>query len=142
MKRILIALTGMLLIGLGMASAQIVTPLQFAVDSPFYAANALLPAGTYQVIPAAEEGLVEIRGLSTHKSGLIMTMRRVNLTLPKESTVVFDRYGDTLVLKTIIEEAETDGVTAIPSAVEKREEKASGPAAQVVIPAVRVSKKA
>ncbi len=135
MKRTLLALAGMLLMGLGMASAQIVTPMTFTIHSPFYVGNALLPAGSYDVLPTTQTGLLVFRSAEEHASAFALVGEKGNRTLPKSSEVRFEKYGDVLVLRAVVAEGQWDAAVTSESRVEKRAREANGPAADVVVPA-------
>ncbi len=141
MKRLLFAIAGMLLIGLGIAPAQVIVPIHFTADSPFYVGKTLLSAGTYQISPIDRTDVFEIRGLTSQTGCFFTTMPKRNATPANFSSVTFDKYGETLILKTVTEEGEPDAVTLYPSPLEKSKMKEFGSAAEVVIPAIRVSKK-
>ncbi len=143
MKRLLCALAVTSLLGLGLASAQVVhTPLTFTMNSQFYVGEKLLPAGSYIVMPMfSDHGLLEIRSTEKGPGAFVWTLEKDNAERPTSSQLTFDKYGDELFLRTIVVEYEWGAAVTSPSRAEKRAMKDGGPAAQVVIPAVRAQKK-
>ncbi len=98
------------------ASAQIYEELTFKTTFPFMVGRATLPAGTYSVSPAfdGDGALLEIRG-DRHAAlffGENAGMPRV--VNPKESAVLFNRYGDHYVLAEIWDAADREGTDMIP----------------------------
>ena len=52
----------MFLVSLGAAAAQIMSPVTVDIKTEFVIGNATLPAGSYEILPTDDEGVLEIRG--------------------------------------------------------------------------------
>jgi hypothetical protein len=133
----------MSLLGLGLASAQVVhTPMTFTMDSPFYVGDKLLPAGAYYVLPVfSENNLLEIRGIAKGPGAFVWTLEKDNRETPASSLVTFDKCGNELFLNSVVVASESEAAIALPSRAEKRAIQDSGREAGVVIPAIPVARK-
>ncbi len=143
MKRLLCALAVMSLLGLGLASAQVVhMPMTFTMNSQFYVGEKLLPAGSYYVTQMfGVSGLLEIRNAVKGPGAFLWTLEKDNPEIPTSSQVTFDKCGDELFLSSIVVASESDEAIAPESHAEKRAIEDSGPAARLVIPAYPFQKK-
>ena len=108
------------------ASAQIYEELRFKTTFPFMVGRATLPAGTYSVSPAFDGNgaLLEIRG-DRHAAlffGENAGMPRVD---PKESAVLFNRYGDHYVLAEIWDASDREGYRHDPAARDESRKESS-----------------
>jgi hypothetical protein len=139
MKRTLIALAGVLSIGLGMASAQVMTPLRFTVNSPFYVENTQLPAGAYEILPTTETNLLQMRSLGGNAGVFFRTAEAGNQALPQRSEVMFDKFGKTMVLSSIVVAGQWDASQTMGSKVERGAREASAAPAKIAAPAGTVA---
>jgi len=136
-KRTLIALVGMMVIGLGMASAQVSAPLQFTVAKPFYVESTLLPAGTYQVAHATYNiNLLQISPVDGARGAVALTSLKTNATIPASSEVVFNQYGDRMFLEAIVVEGHWLAAEPLVSKIETIAAKDSGSPTQVAVRAL------
>ena len=89
------------IIGVGAATAQIDSAVQFTTSFPFTAGTATLPAGSYPVTP---DDLVPtvllIRG--SRARVFLNTTETTSPSLPSKTEVVFDRYKSGYALKNIL----------------------------------------
>ena len=88
-------------VGVYDASAQIDTSLEFTTSFPFTVGNATLPAGSYRISPADLEDPQVLRIEGTHASVLFLTESAQPSQAPSKTEIVFSRYGDRYVLKSI-----------------------------------------
>jgi hypothetical protein len=125
MKPLTLALA-LLLLSLGVASAQIVSTLTFTIDSPFVAGNATLPAGSYEIMPTDQQGLLEIRAVKGAHSAFFEVDPMVSVTPYQQTELTFNSYGDHLVLKDITVQGVKTGATTVVAFAETRHKKAHG----------------
>jgi hypothetical protein len=128
------------LVALGAAWAQIISPVDFSMDTSFAVGNTNLPAGKYEIIPTDELSVLELRGVKGTPSVFFDVEPLESLTPFKKTELVFNRYGDKLVLKSIMVEGETTGATSITGTLEKRHRKAFGAPTKVTRPATKRKK--
>jgi hypothetical protein len=89
------------LVGVNNASAQIDTSLEFTTSFPFTVGNATLPAGSYTIGPADDEEPKVLRIEGAHASAFFLTESAQPKQAPSKTEIVFSRYGDRYVLKSI-----------------------------------------
>ena len=89
------------IIGVGTATAQIDSAVQFTTSFPFTAGTATLPAGSYTVTPdELDPTVLLIRG--NRAKVFLTTTETTPRNLPSKTEVVFDRYKSGYVLKNIL----------------------------------------
>jgi hypothetical protein len=82
------------------AGAQIDNGLEFTTSFPFTVGNTTVPAGSYTITPVDnEEQVFELRG--PHESVMFVTESVRPKQGPAKDEVVFNKYGDRYVLKSI-----------------------------------------
>ena len=128
------------LLALGVASAQIISPVDFSMDTSFTVGNTTLPAGTYEIVPTDNEGILEVRGAKGVPSVFFEVEPLESLAPFTKTEITFNRYGRNLVLKSIMVEGETSGATSIAQHVERQHRKASGKPTKVTRPATKKKK--
>jgi hypothetical protein len=134
MKMFLFAST-LLLLSLGVASAQIDNPMVFTMDTAFVAGNTTFPAGTYEIRPTDDQSVVEIQNEKGSPEALFEVEPLVSVAPFKQTELVFNKYGNNLVLKEAMIAGETSGITTVTSHLEKRHRKAFGKPTRVRHPA-------
>jgi hypothetical protein len=113
--------SGLLIVGTGIASAQVTSPVEFKTAFPFTVGNTTVPAGSYTIRPVDDEQTVlELNGTNPHNHiGVIFEITpRTTINLPKESEVVFRKYGDKFVLKDVWVVGEETGAEAVTARAE------------------------
>jgi hypothetical protein len=125
------------LLSLGVASAQIAYPVVFTMDTAFVAGNTTFPAGSYEIRPTDDQSIVEIQSEKGAPEALFEVEPLVSVTPFKQTEVVFNKYGDNLVLKEVAIAGQTTGVTTVTTHLEKRHRKAFGKPTRVRHPAKR-----
>jgi hypothetical protein len=125
------------LLAAAVASSQIISPVTFKMDTPFVVGNTTLPAGSYEIVPTDEEGVLELRGASGSPGVLFDTVSIENVTPFKQTEILFHRYGNNLVLKSVMVAGETTGATSVTSHLERRHAKAFGKPTKVSRPAMK-----
>jgi hypothetical protein len=139
MKRTLFALIGMTVMGAGLASAQVSTPLRFTMDRPFHVENQLLPAGTYLVEHMTYNiNALRISPLAGDRGAFTFTSLKTNAVTPAASEVVFNQYGDELFLNSIVVEGRQFAAESLASRSETTAAKSLGSPVQTAVRAVLV----
>ncbi len=135
MRKMLVFAAVLLLLPVYVASAQITSPVSFTMDTAFVAGNTTLPAGSYEILPMDDPGLIEIRSQKGPAAAVIEVEPLDTVTPFKQTELVFNKYGNNLVLKEITVAGEMNGVTTITTPLEKRHRKAYGKPTRVRHPA-------
>ena len=98
--------------------AQLTSPITFKTTFAFTAGNTKFPAGAYEVRPQqSEAGVVEIYSNPGGEHGALLEVRAGPKEKPSKGDVIFQRYGDTYVLKTLW--VAGSGVTLVETYAEK-----------------------
>jgi hypothetical protein len=135
MKTLLLAVT-VLVVCVGLASAQISAPIIFTVESQFVVGNTTFPAGTYRISPTSDDGsVVEITGAKGSPS-IMIEVDPIETNNPYTRTqVIFNKYADHLVLKEAMIEGTTSGIMTETSLAERKHRKDHGKPVRVPKPA-------
>jgi hypothetical protein len=129
---------GKLFIKMGLLSLLSVMPLAAQMDNrvdftasfPFHAGDAKLPAGSYRAFqPDLNVPILQIQNIDGRRSVFVRFIPTQSLQPDRQSTVTFEKYGDTDYLDQVRIEGEDYGTKIIPSQVET-EAAADGNAAQ------------
>ena len=110
---------GKIILAMGMLSLLSVMPLAAQIDNglvfkapiPFYAGNVKWPAGSYIVTqPNPNEWNLVLRNIAGTKGEIINFIPTSSLDPQKESKVIFQKYGDTGYLQTLLVDGETEEI--------------------------------
>ncbi len=134
MKMILMA-SALLLLTIGAASAQLISPVVFTMETEFTVGNTTFPAGSYEILPTDDLSVVEIRGQRGSPNALIEVEPLVSVTPYRQTELVFNKYGNNMVLKEVMVAGESQGVSTVTTHLEKRHRRASGKPTRVRHPA-------
>ena len=116
------------------ASAQIIEPITFTTSFPFTVGDATVPAGRYTVRQDDDNPTIfELTG--AHTTVLFQTRDAAARETPAKSEVVFKRYGDGYVLKSIWLEGLTSGAETLASEGERHVTKHHGVESEQRVPA-------
>lgn len=126
MKKMLIFASLLLLLSVCVASAQISSPVIVTMETAFVAGNTTLPAGSYEIRPTDDPGVVEIQSEKGTPDALIDVEPLDTVTPYKQTDVVFNKYGNHMVLKEVTIAGDLTGITTMTSNMEKRHRKAFG----------------
>src|ERR1700752_4748305 len=110
----------LLLAGIQNASAQITNPIEFTTTFPFPVGNATMPAGAYTIRPDDDDqAFFQLTG--KHVSVLFQTENAsAKAGQPAAKTeVVFKRYGDAYILKSVWLEGSETGAQTLPQEGER-----------------------
>ena len=120
-------------LGAGVAKGQITNAVDFKAPSSFIAGEATLPAGSYSARPSGEEpNILEISNAAGTLSVLVDTETTSSDTPAKSTAVVFNKYGNLLVMKQIVLANQKTGYGIISVHAEKKAAKAGPPTKQSV----------
>lgn len=115
----------------GSASAQVTDPVEFKAAFPFIAGSTLLPAGAYRIEAIDDDShLLRIASDKPGKASAFVEVEDAAATSPegaKKTEVVFKRYGNQYVLKTVWVEGESTGATITTTRAERRHAKGATP---------------
>jgi len=115
------------------AKAQIGNSVKFRVSDPFVAGESTFPAGSYSITQDPEEQGLLLVSASDDKHRAFVVAEPIDAGSPrKKSEVIFNKYGDTLVMKEIWVQGNIGGYLLVTSHAEKRAAKAGKPTKQSV----------
>ncbi len=122
-------------LGVGVANAQITNAVDFKAPGSFVAGDATMPAGSYSARPWSDDpSVLEISNAAGTHSVLVDTESTSSETPAKNTGVVFNKYGNMLVLKQIVLAGQKTGYGIISKHAEKKAAKA-GPATKQTVAA-------
>ena len=129
------------LAGVSLANAQVVDPVEFTTAFPFSVGNTKLPAGRYEIRRDEDDpSLYRIEGRD-NKVGTFFAVEPASLPKPPAKTeILFKRYGQGYVLKSVWEEGDTDGFQTAVAEAERHHVKAGGAVSEERVPAHRHGK--
>jgi hypothetical protein len=100
--------------------AQSTTTLVGKIPFEFRVGNSVLPAGDYEVIPSSTPRALLIRCFDAKAAVIALPNAAERLHAPKDSTLVFNRYGDTYFLSQVWHGGNNRGY-ALPKSKTERE---------------------
>ena len=109
--RVIVFTAAATLAGVSLANAQVVDPVEFTTAFSFSVGNTKLPAGRYEIRRDDDDpSLYRIEGRDK-KVGTFFAVEPASLPKPPAKTeVLFKRYGQGYVLKSVWEEGSSEGV--------------------------------
>jgi hypothetical protein len=120
-----IALGVLIFAGVQNASTQIIDPVEFTTSFPFTVGNTTVPAGSYTIRPDDDNPQIfELMGKDA--SALFQVQGADARAIPSKTEVVFSRYGNTYLLKSIWVEGSASGVETMSGEGERHAAKAAG----------------
>jgi hypothetical protein len=103
-------------------AAQTGNGLKFTAPFPFYVGTALMPSGTYLLTQPEVNNLTI--AMVKSEDGLHAALIGINptesLQVPRQSKIIFEKYGDTWYFNSAIVSGETYGMAAVPTKAEKK----------------------
>jgi hypothetical protein len=108
-------------------AAQITDGLRFTAPFSFYVGKTKMPPGSYTLSQPAALNLTMllVRGIDGADSAAIGITPTWSVQSPRQSKVIFEKYGDDLYLNRVLLEGNSDGVKVLPTKTEiKAEENA------------------
>jgi hypothetical protein len=113
--------------GVSLAHAQVTDPVEFTTSFPFTVGNTTMPAGSYEIRRDTDNGTVYRIQSSKKHIGTLFEVEGTSVTRPpKQTEVIFKRYGNGYVLKSVWEEGSTEGVETVMVEAERHHIKDGG----------------
>jgi hypothetical protein len=105
-------------------AAQMGDGLKFTAPFAFYVGTNLMPSGTYLLTQPNDDNLaiVMVKSVDGQHAAFIGVSPTESLQAPRQSKVIFEKYGDTLYFNEALVEGETYGIAALPTKAEKKAE--------------------
>jgi hypothetical protein len=108
----------LVLAGIQNASAQITNPVEFTTAFPFTVGNSIMPAGSYTLRPDDDNTAILL--LAGKQGSVFFETNAAQADRPAAKTeVVFKRYGDAYILKSVWLEGSDEGAEALPQEGER-----------------------
>ena len=101
MKTQLIGVFGLALLTVASLFAEMTPRMTAHIPFGFHVGNSVLPAGEYTVDTEPGPGLVRLRSADSKSSVTILANAVQSLSVPRESTLIFSKYGDDYFLSRI-----------------------------------------
>jgi hypothetical protein len=128
----------LVLAGIQNASAQVTNPVEFTTSFPFTVGNSTMPAGAYTIRP--DDDNPEILQLTGKQGSVLFQTNAARSVGPAPKTeVVFKRYGDAYILKTVWLSGSDEGAEALPQEGERHVAKHGGSATEQRVAAKKTS---
>jgi hypothetical protein len=105
-------------------AAQMGNGLKFTAPFPFYVGTTLMPSGTYLLTQPEDDNLaiVMVKSTDGRHSAAIGVNPTESLQAPRQSKIIFEKYGDALYFNRALVAGETYGLAAVPTNAEKKAE--------------------
>jgi|ERR1700677_2525196 hypothetical protein len=103
-------------------AAQVAYGVKFTAPFPFYVGNTQMPSGSYSLTQPDDlfNKIVQVKSEDGLHSAYINVIPTESLEPPRQSKVVFERYGDTLYFDRVILQGDPDGIAAESTKAEKK----------------------
>ena len=122
--------------GAALAHAQVSDPVEFTTTFPFTVGNTTMPAGAYEIRRDIDNGTVYRIESAKQHIGTLFEVEPTSVNKPpSKSEVVFKRYGQGYVLKSVWEEGSSEGIQAVVAEAERHHVKGGGTVTETRIPA-------
>ena len=123
--RVMLFTAAAMISGAGLAHAQVSDPVEFTTTFGFTVGNTTMPAGAYKITRDTDNGVVyRIEGKHI---GTLFEVEPTTVTkAPAKTEVVFKRYGQGYVLKSVWEEGSNEGVQTVVQEAERHHVKGGG----------------
>jgi hypothetical protein len=122
--------------GATLAHAQVTDPIEFTTSFPFTVGNTSMPAGSYEIRRDTDNGSVYRIDSPKKHIGTLFEVEPTTMTkAPAKSEVVFKRYGQGYVLKSVWEEGSNEGVETVMVEAERHHAKDGMPPTEQHVPA-------
>jgi hypothetical protein len=103
-------------------AAQVAYGVKFTAPFPFYVGDTRMPSGSYSLTQPDDlfNKIVQVKSEDGLHSAYINVIPTESLEPPRQSKVVFERYGDTLYFDRVILQGDTYGIAAESTKAEKK----------------------
>ncbi len=105
------------------------------MNTEFVVGNTTFPAGSYDIRPTDDPNTLEIQSQKGALAAMFAIEPLESVTPFKQTELVFNKYGNHMVLKEVMVVGETTGATTVTSMTEKRHRKEHGKPTRVRHPA-------
>jgi hypothetical protein len=127
--------------GATLAHAQVSDPVEFTVPFAFTVGNTTMPPGAYEIRRDTDNGTVYRIDSPKKHIGTLFEVEPTSMNRPPaKSEVVFKRYGQGYVLKSVWEEGSTDGIQTVVAEAERHHVKHGGAVSETRISAKKPAK--
>lgn len=117
-RAVLLSSLAAIILAMG-AAAQITNTLNFEVSFPFYAGNAKLPAGAYQVRQLDPEDQMLVLESADGAHSVFLEYNMTSSETPHaQSDVTFNKYGDRDFINLLWVRGENSGMQLVPTKIE------------------------
>jgi hypothetical protein len=105
-------------------TAQSGVGVKFTAPFAFYVGNTRMPSGSYQINQPDDDFLqiIKITSIDARHTATILIIPTQSLEPPKQSKVIFEKFGGNLYLDKVLVDGSTSGVMTEPTKAEKRAE--------------------
>ena len=140
-RRIMVLTAVSTVAGATLAQAQVSDPVEFSVPFAFTVGNSTMPPGAYEIRRDTDNGTVyRIESQKKH-IGTLFEVEGTSMNKPPAKTeVVFKRYGEGYVLKSVWEEGSSDGITTVVAEAERHHVKHRGSVTETRVSAKKSGK--
>src|ERR1700679_3002069 len=105
-------------------AAQITNSVKFTTPFTFYVGDTRMPGGSYVLIQPEElnNAIVLVKSADGRRSASIDVTPTQSLEPPRQSRIIFEKYGDTLYFNRVLLDGDTYGIVADSTKAEKKAE--------------------
>jgi hypothetical protein len=129
--------------GATFAHAQVADPVEFSTSFAFTVGNSTMPPGHYEIRRDSDNPTVYRIQESKKHIGTLFEVEPTSTSKPAPKTeVLFKRYGENYVLKSVWEEGSADGIQSVVAEAEKHHVKHGGTVTEQRISAQKPAKNA
>jgi hypothetical protein len=127
--------------GVSLAHAQVSDPVEFTVPFSFTVGNSTMPPGSYEIRRDTDNGTVYRIDAPKKHIGTLFEVEPTSMNKPPAKTeVVFKRYGQGYVLKSVWEEGSSDGIQTLVAEAERHHVKHGGSVTETRVTARKPAK--
>jgi hypothetical protein len=103
-------------------AAQVAYGVKFTAPFPFYVGDTQMPSGSYSLTQPDDlfNKIAQVKSEDGLHSAYINVLPTESLEPPRQSKVVFEKYGNTLYFDRVILQGDTDGIAAESTKAEKK----------------------
>jgi hypothetical protein len=105
-------------------AAQITNSVKFTTPFTFYLGDTRMPGGSYVLIQPEDlnNAIVVVKSADGRRSAFIGVTPTQSLEPPRQSRIIFEKYGDTLYFNRVLLDGDTYGIVADSTKAEKKAE--------------------
>jgi hypothetical protein len=103
-------------------AAQVAYGVKFTAPFPFYVGKTQMPSGSYSLTQPDDlfNKIAQVKSENGLHSAYINVISTESLEPPRQSKVVFEKYGNTLYFDRVIFQGDPDGIAAESTKAEKK----------------------